>query len=314
VAPGTGATDLWVDSNRFVFSSFHPEEFLSMKSDAGTKTPHRLSLARNKRLWGLVLISPWIIGFVLFKLLPILAALVISFTNYFFIEPEKIGFVGLKNYINLFQDPNVGSGFLGTIKLALIVIPLQTAAAILLASLLSNRTLRMRDTLRVLFFLPSIIPSISTMYMWQGFLDPQAGWINPLLLNPLGLSIITSTPNSTLFILATFWSFGPGFLIMMGAMQGIPEDIYEAVLVDGAGRLFYDSPQLDGRLRWRDPARPRQLVQPRLFVDRLLPPLPHVRPDENGTGRQPVVDPLPFNAGPRCDSGRDVQVLGLLPG
>jgi oligogalacturonide transport system permease protein len=200
------------------------------------KKIRRLSLERHKRLWGLLLISPWLIGFVLFKLVPILAALAISFTNYYFLEPSKIDFVGLKNYINIFKDPELGPAFLGTIKLALLLIPLQTAAAILLASLLSNRTLRMRDTLRVLFFLPSILPSIATMFMWQGFLAPQSGWLE-MMLNPLGLSKIIPISNSAEIILATFWSIGPGFLIMIGAMQGIPADIYEAVLVDGAGRL-----------------------------------------------------------------------------
>jgi ABC-type sugar transport system permease subunit len=205
------------------------------------KKIRRLSLARNKRLWGLLLISPWMIGFVLFKLAPILAALAVSFTNYFFLDPSKIEFIGLKNYINLFKDPELGTAFLGTIKLALVVIPLQTAAAILLAALLSNRTLRMRNTLRVLFFLPSILPGIAAMYMWQGFLDPASGWVYPFLLNPLGLADIVQLPatyiNPTMLILATFWSLGPGFLIMIGAMQGIPQDIYEAVLVDGGGRL-----------------------------------------------------------------------------
>jgi multiple sugar transport system permease protein len=201
------------------------------------KIKHRLSMAGSKRLWGLLLISPWLVGFVLFKLAPILAAFAISFTNYYFLEPGQIGFVGLKNYIDIFNDPELGPALLGTIKLALIVIPLQTAAAILLASLLSNQTLRMRDTLRVLFFLPSILPAISTMFMWQGFLNPQDGWLNLMLLNPLGLSNIVQIDNATLLILSTFWSIGPGFLIMIGAMQGIPADIYEAVLVDGAGRL-----------------------------------------------------------------------------
>jgi multiple sugar transport system permease protein len=204
------------------------------------KRIRRLPLARNKRLWGLLLISPWVIGLILFKLAPILATLAISFTNFFFLTPDQIGFIGLKNYVNLFRDPNLGIAFVGTIKLALIVIPLQTLAAILLASLLSNQNLRLRDTLRVLFFLPSILPSAATMFMWQGFLNPKTGWLNPLLLNPLGLAKIIQIPtrgsNPTLLILATFWSIGPGFLIMMGAMQGIPADIYEAVLVDGAGR------------------------------------------------------------------------------
>jgi multiple sugar transport system permease protein len=77
--------------------------------------------------------------------------------------------------------------------------------------------------------------------MWQGFVNPKTGWLNPLFLNPLGLAkyVHFSSRGSTpsLLILSTFWAIGPGFLIIMGAMQGISTDIFEAALVDGANRL-----------------------------------------------------------------------------
>ena len=208
---------------------------------AGTEPARRPHPSRDKHLWGLLLISPWLIGLLLFKLAPLLATLGISFTDFFLLTPDKMSFVGLKNYIEMFKDPNLWSAFLGTFKLALIVIPLQTAAAILLAALLSNEKLRMKDTLRVLFFLPSIIPSAAAVFMWQGFVNPKSGWLNPLLLNPLGLAKYVhftsrgSTPS--LLILSTLWSIGPGFMIIMGAIQGIPSEVFEAALVDGANRL-----------------------------------------------------------------------------
>jgi len=202
---------------------------------------HIRTQARYKRLWGLLLISPWLIGLVVFKLAPILATFGISFTDFFFLTPEQIQFTGLENYISLFKDPNLWTAFLGTIKLALILIPLQTGAAVLLAALLNDAKLRMKDTLRVLFFLPSIIPSAASVFMWQGFVNPRSGWLNPLILNPLGLAKFVhfssrgATPS--LLILSTLWSIGPGFLIILGAMQGIPTELYEASLVDGATRL-----------------------------------------------------------------------------
>jgi multiple sugar transport system permease protein len=187
------------------------------------------------------LISPWLVGLVIFKLAPLLATLGISFTNFYFLTPDQIGFVGLKNYISLFKDPNLGIAFLGTIKLALIIIPIQTGAAILLASLLSNEKLRMKNSLRVLFFLPSIIPSAAAMFMWQGFTNSRTGWLNALFLNQLGLAkyvhFTSRGDTPSLLILTTFWAIGPGFLIIMGAMQGIPTEIYEAALVDGANRV-----------------------------------------------------------------------------
>ena len=208
---------------------------------AQTKSRHKILQSRDKRLWGLLLISPWLIGLVLFKLAPLLATLGISFTDFFLLTPNTMSFVGLKNYIDLFRDPNLWSAFLGTFKLALIVIPLQTAAAILLASLLNDEKLRMKDTLRVLFFLPSIIPSAAAVFMWQGFTNARSGWLNALFLNPLGLSKYIHFTNRgdtpSLLILATLWSIGPGFMIIMGAMQGIPLEIFEVALVDGANRL-----------------------------------------------------------------------------
>jgi multiple sugar transport system permease protein len=114
--------------------------------------------------------------------------------------------------------------------------------AILLASLLNDKRLRMKNTLRVLFFLPSIISSVASLFMWEGFLSPTSGWLYSMFLNPLGLAkfIHISTRGAeapTYLILVTLWSIGPGFLIILGAMQGIPLDIFEAALVDGATRL-----------------------------------------------------------------------------
>jgi len=201
----------------------------------------RTHQSRDKRLWGLILISPWLIGLLLFKLAPLLATLGISFTDMYLLTPNTMSFVGLKNYIELFKDPDMWAAFLGTVELALIVIPIQTIAAILLAALLSNEKLHLKDTLRVLFFVPSIIPSAAALFMWEGFVNPKSGWLNPLLLNPLGLAkfVHFSTRGATpsLLILSTLWSIGPGFMIIMGSMQGIPADIFEAALVDGANRL-----------------------------------------------------------------------------
>ncbi len=208
---------------------------------ARTKSAHRPHPSRDKRLWGLLLISPWLIGLLVFKLAPLFATLGISFTDFYLLEPGKMSFVGFKNFIDLFKDPYMYSAFLGTLKLALIVIPIQTAAAILLAALLSNEKLRLKDTLRVLFFLPSIIPATAAMFMFDGFVDPRTGWLNALILNPLGLAKYINFgldgPLALLPILTTLWSIGPGFMIIIGVMQGIPTDIFEAALVDGANRL-----------------------------------------------------------------------------
>jgi ABC-type sugar transport system permease subunit len=223
---------------------YEPATAQTLASDAvpGSKKAPQKSLLRYKRRLGLVLIAPWLLGLLIFKLAPILATVGFSFTNSGLLDPGQFSFVGLKNYFDLFKDPVVGAAFLGSFKLAGIVIPIQVAAAILLASILNDKRLRMQNTLRVLFFLPSIIPSLSALFMWEGFVDPNSGWLNRLILDPLNLPKYLHLPiygstDPSMLILATLWSIGPGFLIILGAMQGIPTDIYEAAMVDGASRL-----------------------------------------------------------------------------
>lgn len=196
---------------------------------------------RYKLQTGLLLVAPWLAGLVLFNLLPILASLVLSLTDFFLLSPGEIHFVGLRNYLAVFNDPQARVVLFETFRLALIIIPLQTGASIFLAAVLSNRKLLMKSTLRVLFFFPSIIPATAAAFMWQGFVNPLSGWLNRLFLAPFGLQHLnifyTRGPGEALFILSSLWTIGPGILIMMGAMQSIPIEIYEAARIDGAGRL-----------------------------------------------------------------------------
>ncbi len=206
--------------------------------------PHRPDVPRSyneNRIWGLLLISPWLLGLVIFKLVPILVSLGLSFTDFYLLEPKSYQFIGLENYISVFKDPNSGAVLLQTLGMALMIIPVQVGSAILLATLLSNRRLHFSNTLRSLFFIPSILPALSATFMWQGFVNPASGWLNRLFLNPLGLGSLNHLYSRggglPLFVLTSLWSIGPGFLIMLGAIHGIPAEIHEAARMDGAGRL-----------------------------------------------------------------------------
>ena len=197
---------------------------------------------RYDMLYGLLLISPWLIGFIFFKLLPIIASLVISFTDFFMLTPEETGFIGLDNYLRLLDDPAVGYVFFQTIALALTTIPLQLVASIILAALLNSPRLKARTALRTLFFIPSIIPSVAILFMWFGFIDPATGWLNRLILEPLGLSgfndVYSQGAINLLFTISSLWAIGPGMLIMLAALQSISPEVDEAARVDGAGPVM----------------------------------------------------------------------------
>jgi len=201
----------------------------------------RLARIRYDRVYGILLISPWLIGLLLFKILPILASLVISFTDFYMLEPDEIQFVGLENYARLMEDQAVGYVLFETFALALFTIPVQMVASIFLAALLSSPRLKGRTVLRTFYFLPSIIPSVAIMFMWFGFVDPTTGWLSKLILQPLGLAgsngLYVEGLTQMLFAVSALWSIGPGMLIMLGALQGIPQEMMEAARVDGAGPL-----------------------------------------------------------------------------
>jgi multiple sugar transport system permease protein len=202
-----------------------------------------LSYARMKSssTVGLLLISPWLIGFLLFKFIPIVASLALSFTDFHMLNPGETQFIGLENYITIFDNLPIGFFIVATLSVVIRTVPLQLGASLLLAAMLNNGRLKLSLLTRTLFFIPSIIPGVAILFMWFGFIDPTTGWLNRFILEPLGiLGIDNPFSNATftlLFLVSSLWSIGPGVLIMLGAMQGVPNEIMEAARVDGAGPM-----------------------------------------------------------------------------
>jgi multiple sugar transport system permease protein len=196
----------------------------------------RPTMRQREGLVGFLFLLPWIVGFILLKAVPIVVALGFSFTNFKMLEPEKTKFIGLLNYVEFFKDSNAGASLFGSIAVFVQAVPVEMIVALLLASIVSNPRLRNKTLLRTLFFMPSIIPAIAIFFIISGLAAPGSGWIERLILDPLNLP-----PIANLFrffpVLLALWTIGPGFLIMLGAMQSVPPEVYEAARVDGAGPI-----------------------------------------------------------------------------
>ena len=165
-------------------------------------------------------------------MIPILAALGFSFTNFKMIEPEKTRFIGLVNYLTFFKDSSAGASLFGSISYFILSVPIEMIVALLLAALFTSDRLRGKRLMRTLFFMPSIIPAIAIFIIISGLIDPNTGWIPQLF----HLSQYSQLYN--LFpIILSLWTIGPGFLIILGAMQAVPKELYEAARVDGAGPI-----------------------------------------------------------------------------
>ena len=195
-----------------------------------------LSMRQREGLVGFLFLMPWILGFLLLKAVPILAALGFSFTDFHMLEPEKTQFIGLENYLTFFKDALAGASLFGSIAYFVQAVPLEMLVALGLAALFSSPRLRNKSLLRTLFFMPSVIPAIALFVIVTGLIAPGSGWIERLILDPLNLPPLANM-FSIFPILLALWTIGPGFLIMYGAMQSVPPEVYEAARVDGAGPI-----------------------------------------------------------------------------
>lgn len=193
-------------------------------------------LRRREGMIGFLFLSPWILGFILLKFLPILYTLGYSFTDFNLLNPRGASFVGLDNYFQFLTDLDAWSGLIGSVGYFVTTVPLELLVALGLATLLSNQRVLGKALWRLVIFIPSIIPAAAIYYIWMGFSNSSSGWLGRLLLTPLGLPPFVQ--GNSLTMIMALWSIGPGFLIMYGAMLKIPAELYEAARIDGAGPLL----------------------------------------------------------------------------
>ena len=194
------------------------------------KTPKLTRLQQEARI-GLLFLSPWIIGFILLKALPILAAFIFALTDFQMLAPEETSFVGLSNYIRFLGDVQAGSSLFASLSYFLLTVPLEMVVALVLAAILTSERLKNKGLLRTLIFMTSIIPSTSIFFIFLGSLE----YADRLIFTPLNLPPIEGFRLLIPFM--ALWSIGPGFLIMYSAMESVSNEIYEAARVDGAGPL-----------------------------------------------------------------------------
>jgi len=208
----------------------------SLVSTPVRSKPRARTIEQQQRIWGWVFLSPWIIGFLVFTLFPMIASLVFSFTDFSIGNP--IHFVGIDNWVNLFKDPVTRGSLWVTLRFALISVPVAILLPLGMAALLNSKLLLGKPILRVFFYMPYIVPAISGIFVWQSFLNGQTGYLNRIL-RLIGIS----DPPNWLFdprfltfalVLIGVWGVGNAMLTMMASMQGVPTELYEAARVDGA--------------------------------------------------------------------------------
>lgn len=210
-----------------------------MPSRPATAPARRPRMTRRERraLWlGLAFISPWLFGFLVFTAYPVVASLYFSFTDYNVVSPPR--FIGLRNYVDLWQDPLFGITLYNTLYLAAIGIPLALFLSLVIAMLL-NTKIRFQGVFRTIYFLPSVVPAVAVALLWRWFLNPDFGPINQAL-EAVGIPgpgwLADPAWSKPALILASLWGVGGSMVIYLAGLQNVPVELYEAADLDGARR------------------------------------------------------------------------------
>lgn len=192
-------------------------------------------LAKKNNIEGFLFVLPWIIGFLLFSLYPIIMSAYYSFTDFSAIKDPS--FVGLENYKSLFIDPLFYKSMKNTLVYVFFSVTCSIALALIIASLLNGKW-KGRTVFRSIFFLPSVVPVVASTMIWVWIFDPINGYMNKIL-GKFGISTINwlGDPSWTMtsVIIITLWGIGSSMVIFLAAMQDVPKELYESAGMDGAG-------------------------------------------------------------------------------
>jgi len=188
------------------------------------------------------LILPAVLLMIVFLIYPAIASFEFSLQSYNLVKPDAIEFIGLDNYVRIFRDSGLRVVIFNSVYILIATVTLSFIGSILIASIL-NRPIWGRNILLAIVILPWALPSVVNALLWNNVFSPLYGALNGLL---YGLGLIDqyivwtngSLATINIIILILLWKTLPILsIIVLSAMQAIPEDLYEAARMDGANAL-----------------------------------------------------------------------------
>jgi multiple sugar transport system permease protein len=196
-----------------------------------------LSLNTREQIAALLFILPWIIGFLIFTVGPMIASLYYSFTEYNVMQPPE--WIGGSNYSKLFKDELFFQSLKVTIKFAVLALPLNLVFGYLIAVLL-NQKIPGVNLWRTIYYLPSVISGVAVAILWMRIFNPRLGWLNHFLQifeikGPGWLQDPQWAVPS--LVIMSLWSVGGAMIIYLSGLQSVPTSLYDSAKIDGANVL-----------------------------------------------------------------------------
>ena len=192
-------------------------------------------MARREMYTAWLFISPWVLGFLFFLALPIGLSIYYSFTSYNVFQPPR--WIGLANFRALSTDPLFWKALYNTAYYTFMSEPLMMIISLGVALLLNSKLRGMR-IFRTIFFLPSVLSGVGVALLWLWIFNPDYGLIN-LLLGYVGIEgplwLYTPEWAKPAMVIMSLWGLGGVMVINLAGLQSVPEQLYEAARIDGAG-------------------------------------------------------------------------------
>jgi multiple sugar transport system permease protein len=208
------------------------------RASRGLRWTNMSPLARREARQGLLYVLPWIIGFLAFTAIPMVATLAFTFLNVTLAQAEPLRFIGVDNYARLLGDQRVWDSMSVTLRFAVLWLPVSILVPFLVALGLNSKWLRGGSAMRSLFFMPYVVPFVAGVLVWGQVLGDD-GWLNDVLQfvgvqNPPSW-LFDSTAIYPALVIMGLWGIGAGIVINLAGLRGIPTELYEAARIDGAG-------------------------------------------------------------------------------
>jgi multiple sugar transport system permease protein len=198
----------------------------------------KTKMARREALEGYLFILPWILGFLIFRLGPMIYSLFLSFTDYAARGAPQ--FIGFENYVYMFtKDPRFVDSMRSTLAFVVGYLPLNLALGLAIA-LLMNQRVRGILVFRSIYYLPAVTSGVAVAILWQFVFHKQWGILNAILsifgVQPIGWLV---DPNWVMvaFVIMSVWGVGGSMIIYLAGLQSIPTELYESAMIDGANGI-----------------------------------------------------------------------------
>lgn len=200
------------------------------------RTGKRFSIPRDKQ--GFLYVLPWLFGFLILQLYPFITSLYYSFCDYSILSEAR--FIGIDNYVKLFtRDREFWPAMLATLRFTAMTVPGKLILAMIVA-LLMNQKIRGINLIRTVYYIPSLFGgSVAVCALWKLMFNDK-GIINAFLQN-LGIPTLSWLGNPdiamTTICLMEIWQFGSSMILFLAALKNVPQHLYEAAEIDGAGKI-----------------------------------------------------------------------------